>query len=308
MPRILLNLPPDRIDPWRTALARALAGAGIAAELVTAPQGAIDYVVHAPDGPLQDFAALPGLRAVLNTWAGVEGVVNNPTLKVPLARMVDPGLTEGMVEYVTGHVLRHHLGMDRHIVNPAREWRHEPPPLARERGVGILGLGVLGTACARALAALNFRVTGWSRRPRDLAGIDCRAGAEGLAATLARAEILVLLLPLTPATGNLIDARRLGLLPRGACIINAGRGQLIDDAALLEALDSGQVGHATLDVFRIEPLPPDHPFWSHPRVTVTPHVAAETRPASAAPVIAENIRRDLAGLPLRHLVDREAGY
>jgi glyoxylate/hydroxypyruvate reductase len=125
---------------------------------------------------------------------------------------------------------------------------------------------------------------------------------------LARAEILVLLLPATPSTDGLIDAARLARLPRGARLINPGRGTLIDDAALLAALDEGRVGHATLDVFREEPLPPEHPYWAHPRVTVTPHIAAETRPATAAAVIAENIARVEAGEPLLHRVDRTLGY
>ncbi|MEL6236359.1 MAG: NAD(P)-dependent oxidoreductase, partial [Pseudomonadota bacterium] len=239
--RIFLNLTPERLGPWRAPLRDALARAGIEAEILETPAEAArrgaHYVVNAPNGPIQDFSALPGLRAVLNAWAGVEKVVGNPTLTVPLARMVDPGLTEGMVEYVTGHVLRHHLGMDAHILNPTHAWEERSVPLACERPVGILGLGELGTACAQALRALNFPVTGWSRRPRDLAGVTCHAGDDGLAATLAVSQILVLLLPDTPATTNILNAARLALLPQGAVLINPGRGPLIEDAALLAALD-----------------------------------------------------------------------
>ncbi len=172
----------------------------------------------------------------------------------------------------------------------------------------ILGLGELGAASARALTGLNFPVTGWSRSPKDIPGIRCLSGEAGLTEALARARIVVTLLPNTAATENILNARTLALLPRGTVIINPGRGQLIDDAALLAALDAGQVGHATLDVFRVEPLPPDHPYWAHPRVTVTPHIAAGTRPDTSSPVIAENIRRGEAGLPFLHLVDRSAGY
>jgi glyoxylate/hydroxypyruvate reductase A len=222
--------------------------------------------------------------------------------------MVDPGLTEGMVEWVVGHALRHHLGMDRHIVNPGRVWDPACPPLARERPVTVLGLGTLGGAAARALAALNFPVTGWSRTPRTVEGLRCLSGEAGLEEALSAAQILVTLLPRTPQTENLLDARRLAQLPRGAVILNPGRGALIDDAALIAALDAGRVGHATLDVFRVEPLPQDHPFWAHPRVTVTPHIAADTRAVTAARVIAENVRRGEAGLPLLHLVDRARGY
>jgi len=214
-----------------------------------------------------------------------------------------------MVEYVTGHVLRHHLGLDRHIIRQDGVWRHElVPPLATERPVAMLGLGALGRACAEALRALGFPLLGWSRAPKDLPGIDCHSGEDGLATVLARAQIVVTLLPQTPGTTGLLDARRLALLPRGACLVNPGRGPLIDDDALLAALDSGQVGHATLDVFRTEPLPPEHPFWAHPGVTVTPHIAAETRAETAAPVVAANIRRAEDGAPLLHRVDRTRGY
>lgn len=226
----------------------------------------------------------------------------------PLCRMVDDGLTEGMVEWVVGHTLRHHLGMDRHIVNPGHVWDPTCPPLARERPVAMLGMGALGTACARALAALHFPVTGWSRSPKEVAGIPCLHGEAGLEAALRGAAIVVLLLPKTPETENLMDARRLGWLPKGAVILNPGRGPLIDDAALLSALDAGHVGHATLDVFRVEPLPQDHPYWTHPRVTVTPHIAADTRATGASQVLVENIRRSEAGEALLHLVNRRLGY
>jgi glyoxylate/hydroxypyruvate reductase A len=138
--------------------------------------------------------------------------------------------------------------------------------------------------------------------------VETAHGDDGLDAVLTRAEIVVLLLPDTPATENVLNDRTLALLPEGAAVVNPGRGPLIDDDALLAALDAGQIGHATLDVFRTEPLPPDHPYWAHPKVTVTPHIASETRPASAARVIAENIRRGEAGEPFLHLVDRKAGY
>ena len=155
---------------------------------------------------------------------------------------------------------------------------------------------------------LNFRVRGWSRRPKDVPGIETFDGEAGLTAALSGAEIVVLLLPLTAGTADLLDAGRLALLAPGAAVLNPGRGPLIDDAALLAALDSGQIGHATLDVFRTEPLPAAHPFWTHPGVTVTPHIAAATRPESAARQIARSIREAEDGKPLSHLVDRAAGY
>jgi glyoxylate/hydroxypyruvate reductase A len=269
----------------------------------------VDYIIYAPNSHVQDFSPYTRLKAVLNLWAGVEDAVGNTTLTAPYARMVDDeGLTQGMVEWVTGHTLRHHLGMDAHIVNPDHAWVADAPPISADRPVGILGLGELGSACGQALRALGFPVTGWARSPKSVDGIPCETGADGLREVLKQSEILILLLPSTAATENTLNAETLGLMPRGAFIINPGRGPLIDDDALIDALDSGHIAHATLDVFRIEPLPQDHPFWSHPKVTVTPHIASETRPPSASRVIAENIRRGEAGEPFLYLVDRDAGY
>ena len=300
---------PELWPQYETHLPQALAEVGVAAEVVTkAVPEAVDFIVYAPSAPLQDFTPYRNCRAVLSLWAGVERIVGNQTLTQPLCRMVDPGLTEGMVEWVVGHTLRHHLGMDRHIVNPRHLWDPICPPLARERRVTMLGVGALGAACAQALAALNFPVTGWSRSPKDIPGLRCLSGDAGLVEALTGAEIVVTLLPKTPATENILNAETLALTARGAVILNPGRGALIEDEALLAALDSGQIGHATLDVFRTEPLPADHPFWTDPRVTVTPHIAADTRAYSAARVIADNIRRSVAGEPLLHLVNRALGY
>jgi len=301
---------PDRDwDDFSQALRDAFAAAELEVNLVgEADPLEVDYIVYAPTGWLKDFTPYTRLKGVQSLWAGVEKIVGNETLHAPLARMVDFGLREGMVEYCVGHVLRHHLGMDLDICRSDTNWAVHVPPLARDRSVTILGLGALGAAVAEALAALNFKVTGWSRRQKDLAGVRCLAGQEGLDEALRAGEIVVLLLPQTPETDNVLDAKRLALLPAGACIINPGRGPLIDDDALLAALGRGQVAHATLDVFRIEPLPKDHPFWAHPQVTVTPHIASDTRPASAARLVADNIGRSEAGLPMLHVVDRGAGY
>lgn len=306
----VLFAPPQHLwDEFAPHLKAAFAEVGLDTHLVqdAAPE-TVDYIVYAPNAALNDFTPFTHCKAVLNLWAGVERFVNNPTLTMPLCRMVDPGLTEGMVEWVVGHTLRHHLGMDRHIVNPTRIWDATCPPLARERPVAMLGMGALGTACAQALAALNFPVTGWSRSPKTVPGIPCLHGEDGLRQALSTAQIVVTLLPKTAETENTLNAERLSWLPKGAVILNPGRGPLIDDQALLAALDSGQVSHATLDVFRIEPLPQDHPFWAHPHVTVTPHIAADTRASSGSRVIAENIRRGEVGEPFLHLVDRARGY
>ena len=307
---LILFAAPALWPAYATILPQALAEAGLTAQIVTeaADPALVDYIIYAPSAPLQDFTPFTRCKAVLSLWAGVERIVGNTTLTQPLARMVDPYLTEGMVEWVVGHALRHHLGMDRHIVNPTHLWDPTCPPLARQRPVAMLGLGALGLAAARALQALNFPVTGWSRAPKVIEGLTCLSGEAGLQQALSNAAIVVTLLPRTPQTENLLNARTLAYLPKGAFILNPGRGPLIDDQALLAALDSGQVAHATLDVLRTEPLPQDHPFWTHPQITVTPHIAADTRPHSAARVLVENIRRSEAGAPLLHLVDRALGY
>ncbi|PRY21783.1 glyoxylate/hydroxypyruvate reductase A [Aliiruegeria haliotis] len=307
---ILFSARPEAWFEYEGHLAHALAETGLDARISPdlGPAETIDYIVYAPSSGLSDFTPFSRLKAVLSLWAGVEGIIGNETIRVPLTRMVDAGLTEGIVEWVVGHTLRHHLNIDHTLAHQSGEWVRHFPPLARHRHVTILGLGALGRACAEALAALNFPVTGWSRSPRDVPGITCLSGPQGLEEALATAEIVILLLPLTPGTENLLNEAHIGQLPQGAVIINPGRGPLIDDDALLAALDSGRIEHATLDVFRVEPLPPDHRFWAHPKVTVTPHIASETRAETASQVIAENIRRSEAGERFLHLVDRSLGY
>ncbi len=309
MINVLFAARPDSWDSYREALPAAFAAKGLSVDLrQDFPPGEVDYIVYAPNSRVQDFRPYTRAKAVLNLWAGVENVVHNDTLTIPLCRMVEDGLTEGMVEWVTGQVLRHHLGTDRWLAAQDGQWRPVYPPLARDRRVTVLGLGELGAACAAMLASLRFDVAGWSRTSRHLDGVRTHSGAEGLRAALSGAEIVVLLLPLTPATENLMNAERLSWLAPGGVLINPGRGALVDDAALLAALDAGHLSHATLDVFRVEPLPPDHPFWTHPKVTVTPHVASETRPRTASLTIAENVRRGEAGEPFLHLVDRAQAY
>ena len=275
---------------------------------INLPPSEVDYIIYAPSSSLQDFSPYTKLKAVLNLWAGVEGVTNNKTLKVPLARMVDTGLTDGMVEWVTGHTLRHHLGIDKHIHGQDGIWRSYVPPLAKDRVITILGLGTLGTACGIALKRLGFNVRGWSRREKRVDDILCFYGDDQIDSSLMNADIVVLLLPDTPKTQNILNHHTLNLLKRGAFVLNPGRGPLIDDDALLAALESGQIEHATLDVFRIEPLPKNHKYWSHNKVTVIPHKASETRPKTASQVIAMNIKRAENDQELLYLVDRENGY
>ena len=307
--KILFSANEENWKRYKAPLQDALDDKSLDYELgTTITPSEVDYIVYAPSSSLQDFSPYAKLKAVLNLWAGVEGVTNNKTLKVPLARMVDSGLTDGMVEWVTGHTLRHHLGIDKHIHGQDGIWRSYVPPLAKDRVITILGLGTLGTACGIALKRLGFNVRGWSRREKRVDGIQCFYGDEQIDSSLMDADIVVLLLPDTPLTQNILNKHTLNLLKRGAFVLNPGRGPLIDDDALLVALDSGQIEHATLDVFRIEPLPKNHQYWSNNQVTVIPHKASETRPKTASQVIAMNIKRAENGQELLYLVDRDNGY
>ena len=307
--KILFSANEENWKRYKAPLQDALDDKSLDYELgITIIPSEVDYIIYAPSSPLQDFSPYTKLKAVLNLWAGVEGVTNNKTLNVPLARMVDSGLTDGMVEWVTGHTLRHHLGIDKHIHGQDGIWRSYVPPLAKDRIITILGLGTLGTACGIALERLGFNVRGWSRREKRVDGILCFYGDDQIDSSLLDADIVVLLLPDTPLTQNILNQHTLNLLKRGAFVLNPGRGPLIDDDALLAALETGQIEHATLDVFRIEPLPQNHQYWSNNKVTVIPHKASETRPKTASQVIAMNIGRAENGQELLYLVDRENGY
>ena len=300
----------ERWDQYQQPLRKELDLLGLKYKLSEKlPPSEVDYIIYAPNSSIKDFSVFTNLKAVLNLWAGVEDVVNNKTLKVPLARMVDEGLTQGMKEWVLGHVMRYHLGIDLHIFGQDGKWRDwSTPPLASHRNVTILGLGVLGAECANALAKVGFKVRGWSLTQKSISNVICHHGFKGLEKSLFGSEIVVLLLPSTAATENIINTKTISYLSKNAVIINPGRGTLIDETALLKSLDDGKLAHATLDVFRQEPLPADHLFWQHPKITVTPHIASETRPKTASQVIANNINRFEEGRPLLNQVNFEAGY
>ncbi len=301
-------------DAYHRHLTAAATEAGVEIELqmepATVDPSTVDYLVYAQNGPVRDFTPFTKLAGILNLWAGVEAALEmNPPADVPLVRMVEDGLTLGMIDYVVGHVLRHHLDVDRYIQSsPIAEWEVDYPPLARDRTVAILGIGALGSACARHLVAHGFRVIGWSRTAKDIPGVECRSGAQALDETIAEAEIMVLLLPSTTETYRILNARRIALMPLDACLVNAARGQLVDHQALRESLNAGLLRHATMDVYDVEPLPPNDPYWAHPRVTVTPHIASVTRPATASCAIIAQIARHQRGETFLHVVDRARGY
>ena len=263
------------------------------------------------DPPKSSLKRFPNLRAIFSIGAGIDHLSGDKDLPegVPIARMVEPGLTAGMVEYVVMSALYHHRFMiDYAIQKQGKVWHEiEQIPTFRRR-IGILGMGVLGGACAEKLRDFGFPVAGWSRRPKSLPDIESFHGADGLAPFLNRSDILVCLLPLTPDTENILNAEAFAALPRSAALISVGRGKQVIEADLLAALDCGQLSGATLDVFQTEPLPPDSPFWTHPRVVLTPHVASMTIAETAAEAVVANIRRIQAGQAPEHLVDLKRGY
>jgi len=268
----------------------------------------VALVARPPAGALGRFRAL---KLIQSLWMGVDGLLADATLPrgVPLARLVDPGMLAAMCETVLARVLDWHRDLYRYRAQQAEGlWRKLPQYMASDCTVGILGLGELGQQVAARLLQFGFRVAGWSRRPRQMEGVDCFSGPDGLDALLARSGALVCLLPLTGETRGILNRRTLALLPRGACLINVARGAHVVDADLLAALDAGQLEHAFLDVFNAEPLPAGHPYWTHPRVSVTPHVAALTEPRTALARVVENLERVRSGEPPLGLVDRAAGY
>ncbi len=270
----------------------------------------IDYaLVWRPESGL--LASLPNLKLILSLGAGVDHILCDPYLPrgVPIVRLVDPYMTDAMSEYIVLQVLRlHRQDLDYRAQQKTEIWLELDQKNAVERTVGILGFGELGQDVARKLKRLGFDVALWGRRHKTVEELRGYAGSAGLPALLARTEILVCLLPLTAETEGILNTATLAMLPKGATLINAARGGHLVEEDLLAALASGRLSAAVLDVFRDEPLPVGHPFWHHPRIVVTPHIAAATHPPTAAPIILDNIRRFEAGRPLLNQVDPAQGY
>jgi len=261
---------------------------------------------------------IPKLELIISVGAGVDALLGDPTLPdLPLVRYVDPDLTGRMVEYVTLHVLYHHRRMTEFgELQSRREWNYLAEPAAHEIRVGLMGLGVMGLASIAPLKLLGYKLRGWSRTPKTIEGVDCYCGEAGLEAFLADTDILACVLPLTPETRGILNRGLIRKLSRqgrderlpGPVLINAGRGGLQIDADVLGALEAGELYAASLDVFETEPLPVASPLWSHPRVVITPHNAAESAPLSIMRYALHQRRRHLDGLPLENVVDRQRGY
>ncbi len=270
----------------------------------------VDYaIVWRPPAALFGHTRITG--ALFNYGAGVDGLVDLPTLPegVPVFRLEDAGMAGQMSEYVLAAVLRAWRSFDAYAQRQREAiWQREPLLEHANFRVGILGMGVLGRAVADVLTSHGFAVDGWARTARAHAGVTLFCGNDALPAFLARPRVLVCLLPLTPATQDLVDRNVLGGLPRGAHFINVARGAIVVDADLIAALDAGQLASATLDVFREEPLPPSHPFWHHPRISITPHVSAVTLAEPSVAQIAARIERLEQGVAVGGAVDVSRGY
>ena len=261
--------------------------------------------------PPDDLAErFPNLDILFSVGAGVDQFdVSRLPPDLPVVRMVEPGIVDGMVEYVTLATLALHRDLIDYIARQrARVWEPIRLRSAAGRRVGVLGLGMLGSAVLEKLRGFGFDCAGWSRSPRALDGVRCFAGAGALPDFLARTDILICLLPLTDMTRGILNRELFARLPKGAALVNAGRGGHLVEADLITALDSGHLSAAVLDVAEAEPPPPNHPFWTHPRILLTPHVASMTQPDTAVSVVLDNIRRHQSGEPLRGLVDRARGY
>lgn len=257
------------------------------------------------------IASFPNVKLIVSLGMGVDHLLADDQLPagVPIVRIMDDGLVGQMSEYAIYWALRHHREIDKYAASQrARQWKPEDFVDTIDRRIGVMGLGSIGQDTASKFAALGFPTAGWSRTAKSLPGIETFHGADGLQRFLARTDILIDVLPLTRDTRGLLDAKAFAALPRGAYFINMARGGHVVDDALLAALASGQISGAALDVFNVEPLPQDHPYWTHPKVHVTPHIAGATNPRTASPGVIENIKRMRAGQALIHTVDPKSGY
>ena len=305
--RITVCCSDTKTAPWIEALRAALPGAAVEEWRPGAPQ-ADHAVVWSP--PQQFLDQQAGLKGIFNIGAGVDALMK---LELPrdalVVRLDDAGMSVQMAEFVCHAVIRHFRELDAYDRDAAQgKWGFRRPRLRAEFPVGVMGLGVLGTRVAQALAAFEFPVLGWSRGARDVPGVRCFAGEAQFHDFLAATRVLVNLVPLTPDTENILNRETLGRLQPGGYLVNVARGAHLVDADLLALLDSGHLAGAALDVFRTEPLPGDHPFWAHPRITVTPHTSARTLREESVAQIARKILAFERGEPIAGVVDRQRGY
>ncbi len=307
---LLIKAGRDPAEHWVDAIRSAMPDLDIRVWPDAGNREEIEFII-ANDLPDGAFTTFPNLKFVAGTAVGVERLLKDSSLPahVPILRQANAERAATMTGLVLYHVIRHHRRFDEYRANQARaKWEHLKYPPPGDVRVGVMGLGNLGGTVAQTLRDLRYAVAGWTRSRHDLEGIESFAGPDELDAFLARSHIVVGILPGTPGTRRVLTRERLLRLPKGAYVINVGRGNLIDETALLELMDSGHLSGAALDVYEVEPLPEDHPFWHHPKVTMTPHYACVGRAAFSAERVVEAIRKVRAGEPLPYVVDKAAGY
>ena len=305
--RVTFYEPGTPAEPWLKALRALLPGAAV--EPWADGAAMADYaVVWAP--PQQLIDQQTRLKAIFNIGAGVDRLLRlRLPRNLPVVRLDDAGMAVQMAEYVCHALIRHFREFEAYELQASQQrWVQRVARARADFAVGIMGLGVLGERVARAVRQFEFPVNGWSRSPRRLDGVACFAGQSGLAGFLAASRVLVSLLPLTPDTQGILCRDTLSLLPAGAYVINVARGGLVVEDDLLALVDSGHLAGATLDVFRSEPLPSEHPFWRHPKVRVTPHISAQTLRDQSIAQIAGKILALERGDPVTGIVDLERGY
>jgi glyoxylate/hydroxypyruvate reductase A len=306
---VLYKADPVRGRIWAQVFAENAADLGfhIWPECGTPEQ--VEYLV-AWEPPSDWSAIFPNVKVLFSSGAGVDQLdLATVPEHIQVARTVEPGIVEGVLEYVMMSVLMLHRRVPEYLRQQANAvWRGAPAVPASSCRVGVMGLGVLGQVVLQRLGVFGYDRYGWSRSRKSVDGCTTFAGEENLEPFLAGCDILICLLPLTDATRGILNKRLFAALPAGAALINAGRGAHLDESALLDALDSGNLSQAILDVTEPEPLPPLHRFWTHPRIIVTPHIAGSTRPDTAALALIDNIRRHQRGEPLHDAIDRSKGY
>lgn len=296
---------------WESALKERRPGLEVYVYPNTAPPAEQVEFALAWNHPPGVFTNFPNLKCIASTGAGVDHILRDPELPegVQITRIVDEDLTQDMATFVTAQVLNHVRGLHRYKeAQRSHTWKQHSYKRTAEVVIGVMGMGVLGAYTAQQLSKLGFKVNGWSRSPKLIEGIGAYAGTEELTAFLEKANILICLLPLTKDTANILNKDTFSKLPKGAYIINVARGEHVVDEDLIDMLDQGHLSGASLDVFREEPLPEEHPFWEHPLIHVTPHIASITNPASAVSQILENYDRMRHGESLINVVSKTKGY
>ena len=309
MTMLLLNPFRGTNEGWQAALQEAVDGLEVRIWPDVGNPEDIEYILIGRID-LAELPELPNLKLMVSLYAGVEGLLANPNLPdAPLVKAEPMTGDSSLTEYAVTHVLRHHRNLPAYAALQARhEWKGLPHKRASERCVGFLGYGSLSKPMADLLTYMNFNVIAWARTPKPDAAIEVFHGPSGFDGFLAAAEIVVNMLPLTPETEGILNTAAFAKLPEGAAVINLGRGAHVIDADLIQALDSGHLAAATLDVTSPEPLPSESPLWDHAQVTIMPHVARRPNISDSLPLIVENIKRVNDGNTLQQLVDRAAGY